>query len=212
MPKADTTNTTTTPAPDLARTTPGRRGLLGGAAALLAGAAAVTLPRPVRAAGTDRDAGLLGPGADPVLALWRHYNDLLRQQDPISDSADALRAALTARWGEAGMATLSDDCGATRPWRSLSRSWPATYPADPLYRPARMGSGVMPSMPKACQRSSKMLPAQQLMELVRPLIVQEFTHVRARCSPSAGLSDRWSVEKYQTPVLAVMGLPERPGL
>jgi hypothetical protein len=30
MPKADTTNTTTTPAPDLARTTPGRRGLLGG--------------------------------------------------------------------------------------------------------------------------------------------------------------------------------------
>jgi hypothetical protein len=107
MPKADTTNTTTTPAPDLARTTPGRRGLLGGAAALLAGAAAVTLPRPVRAAGTDRDAGLLGPGAGPVLALWRHYNDLLRQQDPISDSADALRAALTARWGEAGMATLS---------------------------------------------------------------------------------------------------------
>jgi hypothetical protein len=87
-------------------TTPtrGRRGLLGGAAALLAGAAAVTLPRAALAGGAPSAA--LVAAADPVLALWRHYNDLLRQQDPVSHSATALRAALVARWGNAGAATL----------------------------------------------------------------------------------------------------------
>ena len=49
MPKATSTDTTTM------RVTPGRRGLLGGAAALLAGAAAVTLPRAALATGA-------GPG------------------------------------------------------------------------------------------------------------------------------------------------------
>jgi hypothetical protein len=39
--------------------TPGRRGLLGGAAALLAGAAAATLPRVALAAGTGPDAELI---------------------------------------------------------------------------------------------------------------------------------------------------------
>jgi len=57
------TNTTPTPAPDVARpppgTTPRRRGLLGGAVALLAGAAAVTLPRAVQAAGAGPDAELI---------------------------------------------------------------------------------------------------------------------------------------------------------
>jgi hypothetical protein len=48
-------------------------------------------------------------GTDPVLALWRHYNDLLRQQDPVSDSTTALRAVLAARWGKAGEATLPAD-------------------------------------------------------------------------------------------------------
>src|SRR5271163_3654514 len=56
MPKATDTHTTLTPAPDVVRpspgTPPGRRGLLGGAVALLAGAAAVTLPRAAQAAGT----------------------------------------------------------------------------------------------------------------------------------------------------------------
>jgi hypothetical protein len=91
MPKA--THTDTTPAPNLAPVASGRRGLLGGAAALLASAAATT-PRVSVAAGDD-----------PVLALWRQYNDLLRQQEPVSASAGALNAALTARWGKAGMAT-----------------------------------------------------------------------------------------------------------
>jgi hypothetical protein len=89
MPKATHTDTTTTLAPDVARIIPGRRGLLGGAAALLAGAAAVALPRAALAA-----------DADPVLALWRRYVDTERQQDLVFRPAVALRAALTARWGE----------------------------------------------------------------------------------------------------------------
>ena len=57
---ADQSHTTPTPAPDVPPVTrPGRRGLLGGAAALLAGAAAVALPRTVQAAGDGQDAELI---------------------------------------------------------------------------------------------------------------------------------------------------------
>ncbi len=59
MPKATHTDTTPTPVPDVAPVIPGRRGLLGGAVALLAGAAAVALPRAVQAAGAGPDAALL---------------------------------------------------------------------------------------------------------------------------------------------------------
>jgi hypothetical protein len=55
-------------------------------------------------------------GTDPVLALWRHYNDLLRQQDPVSDSATAVRAVLACRWrphwpGCEGRSSLRSACG-----------------------------------------------------------------------------------------------------
>jgi hypothetical protein len=55
----DHTDTTPMPAPDVPRVAPGRRGLLGGATALLTGAAAVALPRAVLAAGACPDAALL---------------------------------------------------------------------------------------------------------------------------------------------------------
>jgi len=57
--------------------------------ALLAGAAAVTLPR-----------AALASEADPLLALWRRYVDLEAEQDLVFRPAVALRAALAARWGE----------------------------------------------------------------------------------------------------------------
>jgi hypothetical protein len=59
MSKVTQPNTTPTPPPDVARITPGRRGLLGGAQALLAGVAAVTLPRAALAAGIGPDAELI---------------------------------------------------------------------------------------------------------------------------------------------------------
>jgi hypothetical protein len=55
----DHTNRASALAPHLAPVAPGRRGLLGGAAALLAGATAVALPRAVQAASADPDAALL---------------------------------------------------------------------------------------------------------------------------------------------------------
>jgi hypothetical protein len=63
VPKATQPHTTHMPAPDVARVTPGRRGLLGGAVALLAGAGAVTLPRITHAAGR-------GPAADHRRAIY----------------------------------------------------------------------------------------------------------------------------------------------
>jgi hypothetical protein len=86
MPKADNPNTTTM------RVTPGRRGLLGGAAALVA-AYAATLPPSALAART-------GPGDDPVLALWREYVDLMRRGNQVHCRAVALRAEVVARCGE----------------------------------------------------------------------------------------------------------------
>jgi hypothetical protein len=71
------------------RTTPGRRDLVGGAAALVAAAVAATLPHTALAA-----------GADPVLALWRQSLELDCQQDRALKPTCALRAALVARWGE----------------------------------------------------------------------------------------------------------------
>jgi hypothetical protein len=60
---------------------------------------------PPRQSGWPGAVAALPTGADPVLVLWRQYNDLLCRQEPISDSADTLRAILTARWGEANHAT-----------------------------------------------------------------------------------------------------------
>ena len=78
--------------------TPTRRAALSGSVVALAGTALALL-------GSRAAAAAEPAGTDPVLALWRHYNDLLRQQDLVSDSATALRAVLAARWGEAGEAT-----------------------------------------------------------------------------------------------------------
>jgi hypothetical protein len=55
----DHTNRKSAHAPHLAPVTPGRRGVLGGAAALLAGAAAVALPRAAHAADAGSDAALI---------------------------------------------------------------------------------------------------------------------------------------------------------
>jgi hypothetical protein len=97
MPKATSTDTTTM------RVAPGRRGLLGGAAALLAGAAAVTLPRAALATGAGPDAVLIRM-VDILLALdaktskmWEELDDLPRATAEIIRERD-IRPLLDAEW------------------------------------------------------------------------------------------------------------------